>query len=116
MSEAILRDAAPASDRGGVDEPAPAHVHDASAELGDFTTTPHVLWISGLAVGLGLVSALLAKGLLALIALATNVFFFLRWSTAPAAPADSPFGPWLALVPDPRKFAAMASPRRSRRS
>jgi H+/Cl- antiporter ClcA len=74
-------------------------IREASDALGDFTTTPHVLWISGLAIGLGLVSALLAKGLLALIALATNVFFFLRWSTAPAVPADSPFGPWLAIVP-----------------
>ena len=35
--------------------------------LGDFTTSPHVIWLGALAVGLGVVSALLAKGLLARI-------------------------------------------------
>ena len=74
-------------------------VHSPVEALGDFTTSPHVIWLSALAVGLGVVSALLAKGLLALIALSTNLFFLQRWSTAPAVPADTHLGPWLALVP-----------------
>jgi CIC family chloride channel protein len=68
-------------------------------ELGDFTMTRRVLWLALLAVGLGVVSTLLAKGLLALIALCTNLFFFLRFSAAPVSPADTPLGPWLAVVP-----------------
>jgi hypothetical protein len=40
--------------------------------------TRRVLWLALLAVGLGVVSTLLAKGLLALIAVCTNLFFFLR--------------------------------------
>ena len=61
--------------------------------------TRRVLWLALLAVGLGVVSTLLAKGLLALIAVCTNLFFFLRFSTAPVSPADTPLGPWLAVVP-----------------
>jgi CIC family chloride channel protein len=68
-------------------------------ELGDFTTTSRVLWLALLAIGLGLVSTLLAKGLLALIALCTNLFFFQRFSAAPVSPADAHLGPWLAVVP-----------------
>jgi H+/Cl- antiporter ClcA len=75
-------------------------VHDPAAEqLGDFTTTTRVLWLSLLATGIGVVSSLLAKGLLALIALCTNLFFFQRWSTAATSPADAHLGPWLVLVP-----------------
>jgi H+/Cl- antiporter ClcA len=109
MSDTVLQQSATVADptdvgdTATIDEEAAVDprekVHGAAEELGDFTTTPHVLWISGLAVVLGLVSAVLAKALLALIALATNVFFFLRWSAAPVTPADSPLGPWLALVP-----------------
>ena len=61
--------------------------------------TRRVLWLALLAVGLGVVSTLLAKGLLALIAVCTNLFFFLRFSTAPVSPADTPLGPGLAVVP-----------------
>jgi H+/Cl- antiporter ClcA len=72
---------------------------DPAARLGDFTVTPRVLVVSGMAVVIGLVSALLAKGLLALIALCTNVFFFQRFSAAPASPADHALGAWAVLVP-----------------
>lgn len=75
-------------------------VHDPAAEqLGDFTTTTRVLWLALLAAGIGVVSSYVAKGLLALIALCTNLFFFQRWSTAAVSPADAHLGPWLVLIP-----------------
>ena len=59
------------------------------AELGDFTMTPRSIAISGLAIGIGLVSAYVALALLKLIALFTNLFFFQRWSTALVSPANA---------------------------
>src|SRR2546428_10864285 len=47
-----------------------------SNELGDFTTTPRLLKVSALALGIGAVSAFVALGLLKLIALFTNIFFY----------------------------------------
>jgi hypothetical protein len=55
---------------------------DGSGVLGDFTTTRRLIPISLLAIGIGVVGAYLALGLLRLIALFTNLFFYLRWSTA----------------------------------
>lgn len=77
-----------------------AHAHaDAVDALGDFTASRRLILISVLAVGIGLVCALLAKGLLALIALSTNLFFFGRFSTADVSPADSTLGPLIIAVP-----------------
>jgi CIC family chloride channel protein len=45
-------------------------------QLGDFTVTPRVLLISGLAAIVGLVSSLVALALVRLIALVTNLVFF----------------------------------------
>ena len=75
------------------------HPRDAAETLGDFTTTPRVIIISVLAIGIGLIAALVAKALLALIALSTNLFFFQRISTAPALPQDSPLGWGIVAVP-----------------
>lgn len=72
---------------------------DAVDALGDFTTTRRVIVVAALAVGIGVAGAFLAKALLALIALATNLFFFARLSTAPVSPADAHLGPWLILIP-----------------
>ena len=55
--------------------------------------------IAVLAVGIGLVGALLAAGLLSLIALATNIFFFGRFSTAAVTPADAQLGWWIVVIP-----------------
>ena len=68
-------------------------------ELGDFTTTGRVGLIGAMAIGIGLAGALLAKLLLTLIAIATNLFFFFRVSTAPVTPADAHLGPLLVIVP-----------------
>lgn len=72
---------------------------DAVDALGDFTASRRLILISVLAVGIGLVGALLARGLLALIALSTNLFFFGRFSTADVSPADSTLGPLIIAVP-----------------
>src|SRR5690242_16194455 len=67
--------------------------------LGDFTTTWRVLPISGLALIIGVLSAYVAVVLLKLITFFTNVFFFQRFTTAPASPGDTHLGLWVILVP-----------------
>jgi H+/Cl- antiporter ClcA len=68
-------------------------------KLGDFTTTPRVIPISLLAIGIGLVSAFIALFLLKLIGLFTNLFFFQRWSISAASPAANHLGGWEVAVP-----------------
>jgi len=68
-------------------------------ELGDFTTTQRVVPIAALAVVIGVFAALVALALLRMIGLFTNLFFFQRWSTELATPADHQLGPLVVLVP-----------------
>ena len=72
---------------------------DKVEKLGDFTTTPRSIAISGLAIGIGFVSAYVAWALLKLIGIFTNLFFFHRWSTTLASPAANRLGVWEVLVP-----------------
>ena len=72
---------------------------DAVDALGDFTATRRLLLITPLAIVIGLVGALLAKALLALIALATNLFFFGRFSTMAVSPGDAHLGAFVIVVP-----------------
>jgi len=65
-------------------------------KLGDFTCTPRVITISALAMFIGLVSAFVALGLLRLIGLFTNLFFFGRFSTAMVSAAGNHLG-WLEI-------------------
>jgi H+/Cl- antiporter ClcA len=65
--------------------------------LGDFHVPPRVVVITALAVPVGAVSALVAAGLLKLIALITNVCFHGRFGFGSAVPADTPHR-WLLLV------------------
>jgi CIC family chloride channel protein len=67
--------------------------------LGDFTATWRIVIISGLAIVLGAVSALVALVLLRLIGLCTNLFFFGRWSTKLVSPAGNHLGIFVVLVP-----------------
>ena len=74
--------------------------HDPAAEaLGDFTATPRLIWIALLAIGIGAISAVVAKLLLLLIAASTNLFYFQRFSIAAVRPADAHPGLWSVLVP-----------------
>ncbi|MCC7009944.1 MAG: chloride channel protein [Acidobacteria bacterium] len=72
---------------------------DAVDALGDFTASPRLLLVAALAVGIGLVGAVLAKALLTLIAIATNLFFFGRLSTASVSPADAHLGASVVAIP-----------------
>jgi H+/Cl- antiporter ClcA len=69
------------------------------SHLGDFTTTPRVVLIGGLAVGIGLVCAYVALALLKLIGFFTNVFFYQRFSTALVSPAGHHLGAFVVVVP-----------------
>jgi CIC family chloride channel protein len=68
-------------------------------ELGDFTTTPRVIPITLLAIGIGLLAAYVALGLLRMIGLFTNLFFYQRWSFELVSPAGNHLGLGEVLVP-----------------
>ncbi|WP_129305756.1 chloride channel protein [Streptomyces sp. L2] len=68
-----------------------------SPHLGDFHVEPRVLLISALAVPVGAVAALVAAGLLKLIALITNLSFLGRLAFGTATPADTTHR-WLLLI------------------
>jgi len=67
--------------------------------LGDFTATVRVLPISGLALAIGALAAVVALALLRLIGLFTNLFYFGKWSTALVSPAGNHLGYFSVLVP-----------------
>jgi H+/Cl- antiporter ClcA len=70
-----------------------------SEALGDFTTTPRVVPVSILAIGIGFVSTLVAWALMHLIGFFTNLFYYGRWSSAFASPAGNHLGWAAALIP-----------------
>jgi chloride channel protein, CIC family len=82
MGSNVTRPAAPAPD-----------------DLGDFTTTARVLPISALALFIGVVAAFVAAGLLRLIGLFTNLFYFQRVDTTLVSPAGNHLGLFVILVP-----------------
>jgi CIC family chloride channel protein len=67
--------------------------------LGDFTATRRLIPISLIAIAIGILSAFVARALLALIGLFTNLFFFQRWDTAMASPAQHHLGYLVVGVP-----------------
>jgi len=67
--------------------------------LGDFTANVRLIPISLVAGLIGVVASYLALGLLRLIALFTNLFFFQRISTAGISPATHHLGPLVIAVP-----------------
>src|SRR5512140_3036555 len=68
-------------------------------DLGDFTATRRLVWISLLAVAIGALSAVVAWALLRLIGLFTNLFYYQRWDTSFASPANHTRGVLAVLVP-----------------
>ena len=72
---------------------------NSSEELGDFRTDKRVLVLSALAVPAGIISAGVAKVLLWLIAVVTNLAFFHRWSSAGTLAGQHHLGWWVFLVP-----------------
>jgi CIC family chloride channel protein len=73
--------------------------HGTEDSLADFRTDTRVLLLAGLAVPIGIIGALVAKALLWLIALITNIAFFHRFSVSSVTPADSHLGLWVIAVP-----------------
>jgi chloride channel protein, CIC family len=73
--------------------------NEAVEKLGDFTTTGRVLFVSLLAIGIGVLSAFVALALLQLIGLCTNLFFFQRWDTSLTSPAEHTLGWLVVFVP-----------------
>ena len=66
-------------------------------ERGDFSADHRLIVISGIAVGVGALCALVAVALLWLIALFTNLFYYQRLSTQAVTPAGHHLG-WLAVL------------------
>src|SRR5689334_9606705 len=67
--------------------------------LGDFRTDARMLVLVALAVPIGIVSALVAKALLWLIAVITNAVFFQKYSPELGSLVHHHLGPWVILVP-----------------
>ncbi len=70
-----------------------------SSVLRDFTIDRRVWLLSAAALAIGAGAAALAVVLLASIHVATNIFYYHRFSLAAVRPSDSPLGPWMPLVP-----------------
>jgi H+/Cl- antiporter ClcA/predicted transcriptional regulator len=68
-------------------------------DLADFSTNRRVLLLSVMALVIGAFSALVAYGLIWLIAVITNLAFYQRFSAAPAIPQGNHLGYWVILVP-----------------
>ena len=60
---------------------------------------PSILLTSAYALIVGFIGGLVAQGLLELIYLFTNVFFFGRWSFAVSSPTHHHLGAWVILIP-----------------
>ena len=73
---------------------AAAHVRRLSAVI-----EPRVVFISALAMGVAFVAGLVARALVVLIALVTNVAFLGRLSFHSVAPAEHHWGPFVVFVP-----------------
>ncbi len=68
-------------------------------ELADFSTNRRVLLLSAMALVIGAIAALVAYGLIWLIAAITNLAFYQRLSAAPATPQGNHLGWWVVLAP-----------------
>ncbi|HZR80841.1 MAG TPA: chloride channel protein [Candidatus Binatia bacterium] len=73
--------------------------HDPAGELGDFTATWRMIPMSLAAIAIGVLGAYVALGLLRLIGLFTNLFFFQRWDTTLVSPAGNQLGLLEIVVP-----------------
>src|SRR3984885_4821035 len=70
-----------------------------SSVLRDFTVDRRVWLLSAVALIIGIGATFLAVVLLRLIAVATNLFYYHRFSSVSVSPAGSPLGYWMVIVP-----------------
>jgi len=75
------------------------HKNGINTSLADFRADKRMLLLCLLALPIGVISALVAKALLWLIAVITNFSFFFRFSDAPAQPWQNHLGYWVIAVP-----------------
>jgi H+/Cl- antiporter ClcA len=68
-------------------------------QRGDFSRDSRIHFLSTIAILIGVLAAFVAKALLLLIALFTNLFYFAEWSFAARAPSMDHWGPYFILVP-----------------
>ena len=68
-------------------------------QLADFTTDRRVLLLSGMAILIGAISSLVAYGLVWLINVFTNIFYYQRFSSQTASPAGNHLGIWAVFIP-----------------
>jgi H+/Cl- antiporter ClcA/CBS domain-containing protein len=68
-------------------------------QRGDFSPNRRLLFLSGIAVVIGCLSAVVAKFLLMLISFFTNLFYYARVSTESVAPSMDHWGALFILVP-----------------
>ena len=87
----------PPADAVAIPDPRPPG--SPARELGDFTATPALIRLGAIAVGIGVVVAVVALGLLDLIGLITNLVYTGTWSVTFAPPDPTVLGPWSVLVP-----------------
>lgn len=66
---------------------------------GDFSTDRRLLLLSFIALVIGCISSLIAKFLILLIALFTQIFYYGKFSFEPAAPSSSFWGSFFIFVP-----------------
>ncbi len=76
-----------------------AGVKTSATLLGDFRTDARVLVLAALALPIGIISALVAKGLLWLIAEISNLVFFQRFSPELGSLVHHHLGAWVILAP-----------------
>ncbi|HTL72742.1 MAG TPA: chloride channel protein [bacterium] len=67
--------------------------------LADFRTNKRVLLLAALAVPIGAIGTVMAKALLWLIAIVTNLAFFHRLSAEACTPQQNQLGLWIVIVP-----------------
>ncbi len=80
------------------DETAPDLPHHREGQFG-IALEPEVVKICGWALLVGLIGGLVAQGLLELIYLFTNIFFYGRFSFVISHPAGNHLGLWVILIP-----------------
>jgi hypothetical protein len=90
--------------------------------LADFTRDKRILLLSLMALLIGCVSAFVAYALVWLISVITSLAFYQRFSSEVLSPDRNTLGPFVVVVPAVggrvtarRRYAATASPRRSKR-
>jgi CIC family chloride channel protein len=91
--------ALPRPNQHDADERSRRTPHGPHGELADFSTDRRVLALSGLAVAIGVVAALIAYALVWLIGVITNLAYFHRFSSHFVSPAGNRLGAWAVLVP-----------------